>query len=78
MSPSDFKRGPRVKDRDTIRRFRLEHAGEPCDRCELRPGIHAHHRKFRSQMGSDHESNLAWLCSVCHHAEHGIHEVVTL
>ena len=72
----DWKPTKRIKDPSLIRRFRLEHAGEPCEVCELRPGIHAHHRKFRSQMGSDHESNLAWLCSVCHHAEHGIHEVV--
>ena len=74
----DWKPTKRIKDPSLIRRFRLEHAGEPCDRCELRPGIAVHHKIFRSQGGDDVDSNLQFLCSVCHHAEHGIHEVVTL
>jgi len=71
VSASDFK-SRRVRDPDALRRFRLEHAGEPCEACELRPGIHAHHRKFRSQLGDDHESNLSWLCGSCHDQAHGI------
>lgn len=69
---SDFKHGPRIKDPDAIARFRLEHLGEPCADCELRTGIHAHHRIFRSQLGSDVDSNLIWLCGPCHDARHGI------
>ena len=69
---SDFKRGRRIKDPDAIARFRLEHLGEPCDDCELRPGLAVHHGKFRSQLGDDVESNFVWLCRVCHDARHGI------
>ena len=65
----------RVRDPDALRRFRLEHLGEPCERCELRPGNQAHHKIFRSQSGDDHESNLIWLCGFCHSEMHGIREV---
>lgn len=72
----DWKPTKRIRDPDLIRRFRLEHQNEPCERCELRPGIHAHHKKFRSQLGDDTPENLSWLCSVCHSAAHGIREVI--
>jgi len=68
----DPKPSPRIKDPDALRRFRLEHAGEPCQMCELRPGSAVHHEKFRSQSGDDIESNFRWLCVVCHHARHGV------
>lgn len=71
----DPKPEPRVKDPAALRRFRLEHVGEPCERCEVRTGIHAHHRKFRSQGGADAESNLDWLCGPCHDEVHGIRSV---
>ena len=77
MSPSDFKAGPRVRDPDLLRRFRLEHHGEPCEACELRPGIQAHHRIFRSAGGDDDDSNLVWLCGACHDERHGIHSTWT-
>ena len=70
--PSDFKTHKRIRDPEALRRFRLEHAGEPCERCDMRRGIHAHHRKFRSRSGDDIESNLVWLCGACHDLEHGI------
>ena len=69
---SDFKTPRRIRDPLALRRFRLEHAGEPCEACERRAGIHAHHRNFRSQLGDDAESNLIWLCSSCHDAAHNI------
>ena len=75
MSASDFKRPKRIKDPDALRRFHLTHIGEPCDACELRPGIHAHHRIFRSQGGDDSDSNLSWLCAACHHEAHGIRDI---
>lgn len=68
----DWKRAARVRDSLALRRFRLEHAGEPCEQCELRPGIHAHHKIFRSQSGDDAPENLAWLCQICHDSAHGI------
>ena len=67
-----WKPEPRIKDPDALRRFRLAHVGEPCEMCELRPGIHAHHKIFRSQLGDDSESNLIWLCRICHDEAHGI------
>ena len=62
----DPKPLPRVRDPEALRRFRLAHFGEPCEVCELRPGIDAHHRKFRSRGGDDAEENLLWLCRHCH------------
>ena len=59
--PSDFKTGPRVKDPDLIRRFRLEHAGEPCEVCEVRTGVDPHHVQYRSRGGDDTPENLLWL-----------------
>ena len=68
----DPKPEKRIKDPELLAYFRLKNAGEPCDECELRPGIHPHHKKFRSQRGDDLEDNLAWLCQICHDAAHGI------
>jgi len=59
--PSDFKRGPRLRDPDALARFRLEHLNEPCDLCELRPGVEVHHRNYRSRGGDDVPENLLWL-----------------
>ncbi len=62
----------RIKDVDALKRFRLENLGQPCFDCELRPGVHVHHIRFRSQGGDDTATNLAWLCRPCHDARHGI------
>lgn len=59
--PADPKPSARIRDPDLLRRFRLEHAGEPCESCELRPGVHVHHVTFRSQGGDDAPENLLWL-----------------
>ena len=64
--PSDFKHGPRLRDRDALARFRLEHLNEPCSICELRSGVEVHHRRYRSRGGDDVAENLLWLCRVCH------------
>jgi 5-methylcytosine-specific restriction endonuclease McrA len=67
------------RDRDALKRFRLERLGEPCDVCDIRPGSEVHHKKFRSRGGDDTTDNLMWLCLVCHGEQHGIpvklHEV---
>ena len=55
-----------------LRRFRLENIGEPCEECELRPGVDAHHITLRSQGGDDVPSNLRWLCRQCHNVMHGL------
>ena len=70
--PSDFKRGPRLRDPDALARFRLANLGEPCDRCELRPGVDPHHVQFRSRGGDDVPENLMWLCRACHDRLHGV------
>jgi 5-methylcytosine-specific restriction endonuclease McrA len=62
----------RVRDVNVLKAFRLEMAGEPCSDCELRPGVHVHHIRFRSHSGDDSRENLAWLCLTCHQARHGI------
>lgn len=72
---SDFKSPRRIRSPEALERFRLAHIGEPCEHCELHPGIHVHHRKFRSQLGGDEESNLAWLCGPCHDNAHGVRSV---
>ena len=69
---ADPKPAARIKDPEALRRFRLAHLNEPCEACELRPGIHVHHKIFRSQLGSDVESNLIWICGPCHDEAHGI------
>jgi hypothetical protein len=73
--PSDWKPAPRVRDPEALRRFRLEHYGEPCERCRRTAGVHAHHRIFRSQGGDDVVGNLEWLCGECHDQAHGIRSV---
>ena len=72
--PQDWKANPRIKDPEARRRFRLAHIGEPCDSCEIRPGVHVHHRVFRSQGGDDAPENFLWLllCGSCHDREHGV------
>lgn len=71
----DLRPPARVRDIHALSAFRLEHLGEPCEECELRAGIHVHHKVFRSRGGGDLPSNLAWLCGVCHDAAHGIRRV---
>jgi hypothetical protein len=72
VTAPNFKPSRRIRDREAIERFRLAHLNEPCEVCELRPGIQVHHRKFRSQLGGDEESNLSWLCGPCHGNAHGV------
>ncbi len=57
-------------DPEAIVRFRLRMLGEPCEVCELRPGAHVHHVKFRSRGGDDVEENFLWVCVECD-SDHG-------
>lgn len=68
--PPHWKGIGRVRDPDALKRFALEHVGEPCEHCDVRPGAHVHHRVFRSQGGGDVEGNLVWLCVICHNYMH--------
>ena len=68
----DPKPKKRLRNQANLEKFRLAHSNEPCSHCELRPGVHVHHRVFRSQGGDDIPENLQWLCHVCHDAAHGI------
>jgi 5-methylcytosine-specific restriction endonuclease McrA len=67
---NDPKPQPRIKDQYAMHLFRLEHLGEPCDICELRPGSQVHHKVFRSQGGNDEAANLLWVCHLCHDDVH--------
>lgn len=69
MTP-DPRPAKRVRDPDLMRRLHLERFGEPCERCEARPGTQLHHIVLRSQGGDDVAENLAWLCWHCHHLAH--------
>lgn len=69
MTP-DPKPAARIKDPDAIRRFRLDHLHEPCELCELRPGVDPHHLTYRSQGGDDTPENLVWVCRECHDGIH--------
>lgn len=48
-------------------------SGNRCDKCR-RPGwdvrLEAHHKRLRSQGGTDEIGNLALLCSTCHRDVH--------
>lgn len=71
---ADPKPAARVKDPIALRRFRLEHISEPCERCQIRMGSEVHHRIFRSQGGSDvDDGTLEWLCLPCHRGIHDGH-----
>ncbi len=54
-----------------MRPFHLQMAGEPCERCELRPGTQIHHKISRAQGGDDVPANFEWLCVYCHTEQHG-------
>ena len=41
-----------------------------CQVCGSRVNLEVHHQQFRSQGGSDSESNLITLCNGCHRAKH--------
>lgn len=75
MGTPDPKPPKRIKDTDLMRRLHLEYAGEPCQRCEMRPGVALHHVIPRSQSGDDDRRNLEWLCGTCHDAAHHIRRV---
>jgi 5-methylcytosine-specific restriction endonuclease McrA len=70
VSPANPRPPQRIKDPEAVKRFRLEHLGEPCELCERRLGIDPHHKVFRSQGGNDEASNLMWLCRACHDGIH--------
>jgi 5-methylcytosine-specific restriction endonuclease McrA len=41
-----------------------------CESCCLDYAVDIHHIQFRSQLGSDEESNLIALCRDCHNMAH--------
>lgn len=54
-----------------VRALIRERAGDMCERCGLRLGTQAHHRRPRAAGGSRRDdtntaSNAMWLCSECH------------
>jgi 5-methylcytosine-specific restriction endonuclease McrA len=76
--PSDFRPSKRMRDPEALKRFRLENAGTLCWFCDLKPGIHVHHRIHRSQGGGDVPENLVWLCGACHDEAHGVRGIWNL
>lgn len=49
-----------------VRALVVSRAGGVCERCGAAWAAHVHHRKLRSQGGSDSPANLAALCLPCH------------
>jgi len=50
-------------------------SGGRCEQCGRRISwarFHLHHKRKRSQGGSDSEENCTALCLVCHGREHGL------
>jgi 5-methylcytosine-specific restriction endonuclease McrA len=66
----DPKPERRRVDADALKRFRLQHLHEPCQVCELRPGVDAHHVTYRSRGGHDIPENLLFVCRPCHEDIH--------
>ena len=75
--PSDWKPAKRVRDPDLLKRFRLENAGTLCWFCDMRPGIHVHHREYGIDK-TDTLENLVWLCGACHDEAHGVRGIWNL
>lgn len=44
--------------------------GNKCEVCQSLPWIHKHHRRLRSQGGTDDYSNILLCCTSCHDAIH--------
>lgn len=72
MMTPDPKPEKRIRDPEAMRRYHLLMEGEPCQKCEIRVGTQVHHRRFRSQGGSDVPANWLWLCPDCHRELHGL------
>ena len=45
-------------------------SGGKCEMCFVRPAVHTHHRKSRSQGGQNTEANLLDVCAECHTYAH--------
>lgn len=64
------RRGPRLIALQT-REALVRRARGRCERCDrMAPPLDAHHRRMRSQGGSDALENLSLLCRRCHNHVH--------
>ena len=55
---------------DQLRKQVLRRDGWRCQFCGSRHNLQVHHKKLRSQQGSDDELNLITLCAGCHENLH--------
>jgi 5-methylcytosine-specific restriction endonuclease McrA len=53
-----------------LRKRVLQRDGWKCQICGSRRNLQVHHKKLRSQQGSDDDSNLIGLCAPCHETLH--------
>ena len=73
MNPRVTKQTPvRLKNQeyDELRIQVLRRDNWRCQSCGSMKNLEVHHQEFRSQCGSDSESNLITLCNRCHSATH--------
>jgi 5-methylcytosine-specific restriction endonuclease McrA len=54
-----------------LRREILERDGWRCQKCGCSQNLDVHHRRWRSALGGDAETNLITLCRECHQILHG-------
>ena len=55
---------------ELLRQEILRRDGWRCQFCGAMSNLQIHHQQFRSQAGSDVESNLITLCADCHSMMH--------
>jgi 5-methylcytosine-specific restriction endonuclease McrA len=67
------KRPPVRLDSDSYKRLCqqvMKRDGWTCQVCSSSQNLQVHHKTFRSQQGSDEDSNLITLCAGCHKKRH--------
>jgi 5-methylcytosine-specific restriction endonuclease McrA len=55
---------------ERLRKQVLRRDGWRCQVCGSRQNLQVHHKRFRSQQGSDDDLNLITLCARCHEKLH--------
>lgn len=49
-----------------------------CERCGTWQWVEGHHRRLKSQGGTDDPANIAMLCRLCHSAVHSFTKQATI
>jgi 5-methylcytosine-specific restriction endonuclease McrA len=60
---------------ENLRQVVLRRDAWRCQCCGTMSNLEVHHQQFRSQSGSDSETNLITLCANCHDQVHGVRKI---